>query len=237
MEIKFKQADSHNYKKGRNGKNILYIAIHYTANNGDTAENNANYFSRETPYHTSAHYFVDENEIWQSVKDEDTAHAVGVEGTPKIPCYNNNSISIEMCNSLNSVPEVVKKNTIWLTAKLMKEYNIDINHVVRHYDVSGKFCPRPWVYSENLWAEFKNELQEYKEDNGMEQEKFNEMMNNYMKELKLKEANDWGEEWQEALKWNEEHRLIQGNELGQEMYQAFLTRQMALMMAYRASKE
>lgn len=235
MEVQFKQADSHNYVKGRKSE-IKYIAIHYTANNGDTAKNNVDYFSREVPPHTSAHYFVDENEIWQSVKDEDTAQAVGT-SSPKIPCYNNNSISIEMCNSLNSVPEAVKKNTIWLTAKLMKEYNVDIDHVVRHYDVSGKYCPRPWVYDESLWTEFKNELQEYMEDNNMTQEKFNEMMNNYLKELNTREASDWGEEWQEALKWNEEHKLIQGNELGQEMYQAFLTRQMALMMAYRASKE
>ena len=84
-----------------------------------------------------------------------------------------------------------------------------------------------------MWNEFKQDL----EDETMTQEKFNEMMNNYLADLKSKDANNWGEEWEDALKWNEEHKLIQGNELGQDMYQSFLTRQAAIMMFYRFDKE
>ena len=48
----------------------------------------------------------------------------------------------------------------------MKDYNIDINHVIRHYDVTGKICPNPYVKNNKLktswtWGEFKNKLISY----------------------------------------------------------------------------
>ena len=49
---------------------IKYIVIHYTANKGDTALNNAKYFENVNR-NSSAHYFVDENEIYQIVEDND----------------------------------------------------------------------------------------------------------------------------------------------------------------------
>ena len=40
----------------------------------------------------------------------------------------------------------------------MKKYGIDVDHVVRHYDVTGKDCPEPWVRDESLWRKFKARL-------------------------------------------------------------------------------
>jgi N-acetylmuramoyl-L-alanine amidase len=48
----------------------------YTANNGDKAKSNVNYFANNETK-SSAHYFVDETEVWQSVKDTDTAWHCG----------------------------------------------------------------------------------------------------------------------------------------------------------------
>ena len=75
--MNFMQAAAGNYKKGRTGS-IKYIVIHYTANNGDTAFGNAKYFRNNKNLQASAHYFVDENEVWQSVKESDTAFHCGV---------------------------------------------------------------------------------------------------------------------------------------------------------------
>ena len=75
MQINFKLSNSGNYQKGRS-QAIQYIVIHYTSNKGDTAKNNADYFAREVTK-TSAHYFVDENSVWQSVLDTDTAWHCG----------------------------------------------------------------------------------------------------------------------------------------------------------------
>ena len=73
MNIAFKQAHSGNYRRAARGKeDICYLVIHFTANDGDTAKNNADYFAR-AEISTSAHYFVDENEVWQSVRDADIA--------------------------------------------------------------------------------------------------------------------------------------------------------------------
>ena len=92
MEIHFKQANGGNYLPASRGKgDIQYLVIHFTANDGDTAQNNADYFARED-ISTSAHYFVDENEVWQSVADHDIAWHCGTKGTYYHPYCRN-----EMC--------------------------------------------------------------------------------------------------------------------------------------------
>lgn len=60
-----------------------------------------------------------------------------------------------------------QKSLIFLVSKLMDEYNIDIDHVIRHYDVTGKTCPNPYVKNNKLktswtWTEFKNKLLKYR---------------------------------------------------------------------------
>ena len=77
-------AHSLNYNPAtRDPKNIKYICIHYTGNQGDTAKNNVDYFSRTITY-TSAHYFVSNKDIYQSVPDNHTAYSVGL-GSRKEP--------------------------------------------------------------------------------------------------------------------------------------------------------
>ena len=98
MSIPFKQCNPRNYRKGREFP-INWICLHFTANNGDTAQNNADYFAREGGLNASAHYFVDTERIVQSVKDSDTAWHCGRErgGSYYNDCRNANSIGIEMC--------------------------------------------------------------------------------------------------------------------------------------------
>lgn len=134
----FKQAHSGNYQKGRT-QPIEYIVVHYTANTGDTAQNNLDYFFR-TKTGTSAHYFVDENEVCQSVQDTDVAWHCGSKNPRHPYCRNANSIGIEMCNSVGGVPEAVRDRTAAFVRQKMKEYGLDVNHVLRHYDVTGKKC-------------------------------------------------------------------------------------------------
>ena len=57
--MNFKQAHTSNFRVGRT-QPVLYLVIHYTANNGDTAENNVKYFANNPNLAASAHYFVDE---------------------------------------------------------------------------------------------------------------------------------------------------------------------------------
>lgn len=169
MSIPFKQCNSRNYRKGREFP-INWICLHFTANNGDTAQNNADYFAREGGLNASAHYFVDTERIVQSVKDSDTAWHCGRErgGSYYNDCRNANSIGIEMCsvirNGVYVIPEETMKRAAKLTRELMAKHHVPVSRVCRHYDVTHKDCPEPWVRNPRLWEKFKTMLTEEVED-------------------------------------------------------------------------
>lgn len=155
----FKQSNRGNFRAGRNSP-VQFLVVHYTANKGDTAKNNADYFAR-TITKTSAHYFVDEKEVWQSVREKDTAYHCGAD-TYKHPfCRNRNSIGVEMClldKSGNIRPGTID-TALSVVRQLMAAYDIPVDRVLRHYDVTGKNCPRPMVENPQLWEDFKKELE------------------------------------------------------------------------------
>ena len=161
----FKQCNSSNYRKGREFA-INWICLHFTSGNGDTAQNNADYFAREGGLNASAHYFVDTERIVQSVKDGDTAWHCGRErgGSYYNDCRNANSIGIEMCSIIHNgvyvIPEATVKNAAKLTRELMAKYHVPVSRVCRHYDVTHKDCPEPWVRNPQLWQKFKDMLTE-----------------------------------------------------------------------------
>ncbi|MGE4214109.1 MAG: N-acetylmuramoyl-L-alanine amidase [Anaerotignaceae bacterium] len=81
MKINTILANISNFIKGRTST-VKYIVLHYTANNGDTAKGNCKYFA-SAGRKASAHYFVDENRVYQSVPDSDAAWSVGYESSTK----------------------------------------------------------------------------------------------------------------------------------------------------------
>ena len=141
----------------RNGNVIKYIVLHYTANKGDTAKNNVDYFYNGDRQ-ASAHYFVDDTSIWQSVEDSNAAWSVG-DGNGVYGITNQNSISIEMCCNLSGiVSSTTESNAIELVKYLQGKYNISNSNVVRHYDASRKICPNWSDNNWSRWTEFKNKL-------------------------------------------------------------------------------
>ena len=148
------------YDSNRSKSAIKYIILHYVGA-VSTAKNNADYFY-STFRGASAHYFVDEKEIWQVVEDNDSAWAIGADKY-YTGARNTNSISIEMCCYKNSkgkldIKEEVVNKAIELTKELMKKYDIDTNHVIRHYVATSKVCPAPFVNDESRWQDFKEKL-------------------------------------------------------------------------------
>lgn len=174
MSIPFKQCNDGNYRKGREFP-INWICLHFTANNGDTAQNNADYFAREV-VEASAHYFVDPNEIYQSVKDSDTAWHCGRErgGSYYNDCRNANSIGIEMCsvirNGVYVIPDETVRNAAELVRYLMARHHVPVSRICRHYDVTHKECPEPWVRNPNQWENFKKMLTEKEVEDMTEQQ-------------------------------------------------------------------
>ena len=160
--MNFMQAAAGNYKKGRTGS-IKYIVVHYTANNGDTAFGNAKYFRGNKNLQASAHYFVDENEVWQSVKEGDTAFHCGAKHYRHSECRNSNAVGIELCSRKSGGGKYYFKaetedRAAELVKSLMKKYGMDAAHVRRHFDVTGKTCPAHFVEDVTKWQIFKNKL-------------------------------------------------------------------------------
>lgn len=166
--MEFVSCDPSNYRAGRT-QPVRYIVMHYTANNGDTARNNCDYCHRVGGLQASAHYFVDEHGAMQSVRECDTAWHCGARAYWHPECRNANSIGIEMCSrkradgSYYILPETVA-NAAALAREIMQRYGIDTEHVVRHYDVTGKRCPMPWVDDPAQWTEFKEILKQNDND-------------------------------------------------------------------------
>lgn len=169
--IKKQIAHRKNYGDKRKKKDIKYIVIHYTANDGDHDEGNAHYFKHNI-VKASAHYFVDDDSITQSVPDNYIAWAVGgkkynntsITGGGKFygKCTNSNSISIELCDTIRDgkieFTAATVKQAVELTKNLMDLYGISKKNVIRHFDVTGKVCPKPFVEHKEEWENFKKKI-------------------------------------------------------------------------------
>lgn len=150
-------ANKKNYGSKRSIEKIKYIVVHYTGNDGDTDENNGNYF-QNTIVKASAHYFVDDDSVTQSVPDNYVAYSVGGKkysncastGGGKLygKVTNTNSLSVELCDDVkNGVVYPSAKtieNAIAFVKVKMKQYGIPAANVIRHFDVNGKSCPAYW---------------------------------------------------------------------------------------------
>lgn len=175
MKIKTKLASGHNYGGRRSTSQIKYIVIHYMSGDGDSDEGNTAYFARPHDPKTSAHYFVDDDSVTQSVPDDRIAYSVGGKlwsdskrtggGRLYGKAINANTINIEMCDSKRDGVIMAQPATITRTIKLvrllMDKYNIDIDHVIRHFDVNGKHCPA-YLMDRQAWAEFKARILGYR---------------------------------------------------------------------------
>jgi len=175
------------------GRTIKFLAIHYTAGSTSTA-GSARAVKRVFEQRSaSADFAVDDKEMVQFNPDPRNYYcwAVGDKRAANVRCpdaTNRNTISIEICSTLQrgtsaAVPnhdgwtftEAALSNAARLAKILMRKYNIPIERVVRHYDITGKYCPglKHWNFGqlygtngkptgerndENEWLNFKKRL-------------------------------------------------------------------------------
>lgn len=173
--IKFRYLPTTNKKQystnRRNLSDIKAIVIHDTGNTskGAGALNHKKYLDGATRQ-GSAHYYVDDKEIIQTIGDSYIAWSVGdtwghKNNPNRLKDLNNyNTISIEMCINNDGDYNQMYYNTVELIKNLMNQLNI--KRVVRHYDISGKSCPdhlKPnnWRNWEQLLKDIKQPMREY----------------------------------------------------------------------------
>lgn len=159
----------------RTKADILYIVMHYVGALGD-AKANTDYY-KSTDVGASADFWVGhDGAIWQGndYYNYYSWHCGGgrqgsAGGSFYGKCTNRNSIGIEMCVKKKSTKTMNATDKDWyfedatvkaaagLVRHLMAELDVDIDHVIRHYDVNGKVCPNPFVYDTGkyFWVDFK----------------------------------------------------------------------------------
>ncbi len=151
-------------RPGIESEKINGIVIHYTANPGSTAKNNRDYFQSLKDTHetsVSSHFVVGlDGEIVQCVPTWEYAYASN--------SRNKDTISIECCHEDES--GVFNKETytsmVQLTAWLCKKFDLTEQDVIRHYDVTGKNCPKYFVEDEEAWKQFKKDVKRAMERSG-----------------------------------------------------------------------
>ena len=148
------------YNRSTRKSAIKYIVIHDTGNksNGANADAHFNYFNGGDRQ-SSADFFVDDTKILQ-INDYKKFYTYQCgDGNGKYGITNSNSIGIEICVNSDGDYTSAYNNAVELTKYLMKELNIPIERVVRHYDASRKNCPASMSGNNwKLWNDFKKLL-------------------------------------------------------------------------------
>lgn len=169
MEFKYKPiGNKRQIGKRRQLSDIKYLVIHDTGNTSPGADAEAHYrYLQTATRYGSAHYYLDDKKIIQTIGDSHTAWSIGDKwGYANNPnrikdALNSNSISVELCINADIDKAKAYKNLVELTKNLMKKFNIPHERVIRHFDATGKMCPGSW--SGNNWAkwwQFKEDIQE-----------------------------------------------------------------------------
>ena len=141
--------------------NPQYIVIHYTANPGSSAKQNRDYFDNLQNTHityASAQFVIGlEGEIIQCVPCNEIAYCSN--------SLNDQCISIEMCHpdDTGNFNDATYNSCVYLVAHLMNYYHMDMDHLIRHYDVTGKNCPKYFVDNPERWQVFKDFVKKYRD--------------------------------------------------------------------------
>ena len=140
-------------------ESINGIVIHYTANPGSTAKQNRDYFEGLKDSHltkASSHFIVGlDGEIIQCIPTGEIAYASNDR--------NSDTIAIECCHpdETGQFTEATYDSLVELTAWLCGKFQLDVDDIIRHYDITGKACPLYYVEHEDAWDEFKSDVQKY----------------------------------------------------------------------------
>ena len=142
--------------------NPIYIVVHETDNTsvGAGAQRHAQ-AQKNGHLSTSVHYYSGSDGVYQVAEHSDGTWSIGKEygGKHAVRDANNrNSINIEICVNQDGDYNVARANAIELVKYLIQTTGIQADHVIRHYDAKGKYCPRKMLDNPSLWEDFKAKI-------------------------------------------------------------------------------
>ena len=133
------------------------LVIHYTANPGTTAEQNRSYFAslaQTGETYASSHFVVDlDGTVLQTVPSDEVAYASNQRNT--------DTLSIEVCHpdDTGAFTAESTESLIKLVQWLVDHYQLGRTQILRHYDITGKDCPRFFVQHPDAWDAFLDQIQ------------------------------------------------------------------------------
>ena len=151
-----------NSRPGTPLEKVRGVVVHYTANAGTNARANRNYFEsrKEEPDEkgnkVSSHFIIGlDGEILCCVPENEIAYASNGR--------NGDTLSIECChpNRTGQFTQATYRSLVHLVSYLCDKYELEQSGVIRHYDVTGKKCPKHMVDHPEAWIGFKKEVVAY----------------------------------------------------------------------------
>ena len=141
-------------RRGTSLSDINDIVIHYVGNPGTSAQANRNWYANPSST-VSSHFIVGlKGEIIQCIPLHEKSSASNHR--------NSDTISIEVCHpdASGKFNAATYDSLVDLTAWLVDSCGLAADNVIRHYDVTGKECPRYYVRNEDAWNQFKADVKE-----------------------------------------------------------------------------
>lgn len=149
----FIELDGHS-RTGKAMEKVNNIVIHYVANPQSTAKANRDYFN-SSQSSVSSHFVVGlQGEVIQCVPLDEESSASNNR--------NVDTISIEVCHPDESgqFNDATYGALVQLTSWLCSELRLNQKDLIRHYDITGKLCPKYYVENPDAWEQFKQDVKE-----------------------------------------------------------------------------
>ena len=154
INVQLIDLDGHS-RRGTELSDVQDIVIHYVANPGSTAQNNRDYYNSAASA-VSSHFLVGlEGEIIQCVPLYEISSASN--------WRNGDTISVEVCHpdETGQFSPATYQSLVKLTAWLCDLCGIKSDRVIRHYDITGKLCPKYYVEHPEAWEQFLADVAKY----------------------------------------------------------------------------
>ena len=139
-------------RRGVKLEGLKDIAVHYVGNPNTTAKQNRDFYANPKS-EVSSHFVIGmDGEIIQCIPLDEKSSATNER--------NRDTISIEVCHpdDTGKFTEKSYASLVKLTSWLCTEFNLGENNIIRHFDVTGKECPRYFVQHEDAWETFVSDV-------------------------------------------------------------------------------
>ncbi|MBP5289541.1 MAG: N-acetylmuramoyl-L-alanine amidase [Clostridia bacterium] len=139
-------------RRGEKLEGLTGIVIHYVGNPGTTARQNRNWYA-DPESEVSSHFIIGlKGEVLLCVPLDEKSSASNH--------ANATTLSVEVCHpdETGQFTKASEDRLVELLAYLCRRYDLPVSGIIRHYDVTGKNCPKYYVEHEEAYLAMKKRV-------------------------------------------------------------------------------